>query len=516
VQTDLNSIKIYFDRRIVSIFLLGIISGLPWVMIGSALTLWLQESGLSRANIGFAGLIFSVYSINFLWAPLIDRFSPAQLLPKHWQIIGGKQSWIVLCQLIIALSSIAMSVISPLDAAKSLMLVGLILATASATQDIAIDAYRVQIFAANQKALISAGAAAATGGWWTGYAAVGFIPLALSDLGWSWPSLYQLLALVAVSMAILSALIAPSKSSHAETIDAALVYPRCKSNHQQKALILLTSSPWLIAIWAVGGWGIPGTVIAANGFIPAVIAIEIILMAVLLSSLGRLPTCLLSADASLSERVLANTYQTLILPLRDFFVRNGVAVALGLLSFIFLFKIGEAFLGRMSIVFYKEIGFSNTQIASYSKILTWLVTLSCVIPCGILNARLGLLRGLMISGLCMAFSNLMFSGLAIAGPKEWLYICTVIVDGFTSAWATVAFVAFISHLCSHQFSATQYALLASLGNLARMLFAGNSGLLVDLLNGNWALFFALTALMVAPSLLLLWRLRFKLQSLQID
>ena len=197
-------------------------------------------------------------------------------------------------------------------------------------------------------------------------------------------------------------------------------------------------------------------------------------------------------------------------------MRNGPAIAISLLGFIFLFKIGEAFLGRMSIVFYKEIGFSKTQIATYSKMLTWVVTMACVIPCGLLNARLGLLKGLMISGLFMAASNLMFCLLAIAGPVEWLYFVTVVIDGFTSAWATVAFVAFISHLCSHQFSATQYALLASLGNLGRTLLASNSGLLVDILNGDWAVFFAITALMVTPSLVLLWRLRFKLLTMRSD
>ncbi|WP_236984479.1 MFS transporter [Marinagarivorans cellulosilyticus] len=513
--TTFKTANIYLDRRIISIFLLGIISGLPWVMIGSALTLWLQEAGLSRSSIGFAGLIFAVYSINFLWAPLVDRFSLARVLGTRNKT-GNKQSWIITCQIIIACCCLSMSLFAPTDAAKTLILIALILACASATQDIAIDAYRVQSFKPQEKALISAGAAAATGGWWTGYAAIGFIPLALSDVGWSWPSLYLLLATITAITTVLCILMPAAQTTTSQPEAAALLLPQCRSKIHQKALLLLMALPWCIAIWAVGGWGIPAGFKQSQGFIPVIIAIEIFLAGFLLHTLSQLPSQGLSHAASFNEKLLANTYHTLILPLRDFFMRNGPAIAISLLGFIFLFKIGEAFLGRMSIVFYKEIGFSKTQIATYSKMLTWLVTMACVIPCGILNARLGLLKGLMVSGLFMAASNLMFCLLAIAGPVEWLYFVTVVIDGFTSAWATVAFVAFISHLCSHQFSATQYALLASLGNLGRTLLASNSGLLVDIFNGDWALFFAITALMVTPSLVLLWRLRFKLLTLRND
>jgi PAT family beta-lactamase induction signal transducer AmpG len=272
--------------------------------------------------------------------------------------------------------------------------------------------------------------------------------------------------------------------------------------------------PWTIAFWAIIGIGLPKTLTQSSVFIPIIIALEIALFALLLRQLSALPAHTGTKILTPSEKLINSVYGTLILPLRDFIMRNGLALALALLGFIFLFKIGEAFLGRMSIVFYKEIGFSTLQIASYSKTLTWIVTVACAIPCGLLNAKMGLFKGLVISGICMAVSNLLFCALAITGPAEWLYVITVIVDGFTTAWATVAFVAFISHLCDHRFSATQYALLASLGNLGRTLLASNSGLLVDFLNGNWALFFAITAVMVLPSLILLWSIRHKLLSLR--
>lgn len=523
--------QIYLDTRILSIFLLGIISGLPWVMIGSVLTLWLKEAGLSRSQIGFAGLIFAVYAINFLWAPLIDRFSPksvsgffsskARNANLKTQGYCDKKSWIVICQALIALCCFACSIYDPSHAAKTIVLISLVLAIASATQDIAIDGYRVQSFEPHQKAHISAGAAAATGGWWTGYAAIGFVPLWLSDFGWSWPSLYILLGSITGIMCLLCTLIPAGhltniNISNTPTYSADIPeinYPKCPSALKQIQLVIILCLPWCIALLAISEVGIPATISNSQWYIPAIIALELGLFAYILNTLGRLPVSHKPPSGAM-ESLLANIYQTLILPLRDFFTRNGAGIAIGLLSFIFLFKIGEAFLGRMSIVFYKEIGFSTTQIATYSKMLTWVITLLAVIPCGILNAKLGLLKGLVISGLCMAASNLMFCAIALAGPIEWLYGAAVVVDGFTTAWATVAFVAFISHLCNHRFSATQYALLASLGNLGRTLLASNSGLLVDLLNGNWALFFAITALMVLPSLILLYRLKGKISTLR--
>ena len=90
----------YLDRRMFKILLLGIMSGFPWVLIGSALSLWLKEEGLSRSTIGFAGLIFGVYAINFLWAPLIDKLKIPFLTNK----IGHRKSVITVMQIIILIS----------------------------------------------------------------------------------------------------------------------------------------------------------------------------------------------------------------------------------------------------------------------------------------------------------------------------------------------------------------------------------------------------------------------------
>ena len=204
-----------------------------------------------------------------------------------------------------------------------------------------------------------------------------------------------------------------------------------------------------------------------------------------------------------SHRMVAWLAVSLIEPFREFFQRNGVKLAFSILLFIFLFKIGEAFLGRMSIVFYKEIGFSNTQIGTYSKLLNWWVTIIFAVIGGMVNMRYGIYRGLMVGGIAMAASNIMFAFMAMVGPNTALFAATVFVDGFTAAWSSVALVAFISLLCNQAFSASQYALMASLGVFGRTLLASSSGYIVDSLDGNWALFFVLTALMVIPSLVFL-------------
>ena len=203
-------------------------------------------------------------------------------------------------------------------------------------------------------------------------------------------------------------------------------------------------------------------------------------------------------------------YGTIVNPLLSFFKKNSLSVAFSILGFIFLFKIGEAFLGRMSLVFYKEIGFSKTDIALYSKGIGWLTTVTFTLLGGLFAVRMGLIKAMFVSGILMALTNLMFSILAWVGSSEILFAFTVLVDDLAAAFATVAFVGFISALVDRSYTATQYALLASIGTAGRTLFSSSSGMMVDWLNGNWIIFFIITALMVIPSLVCLFLIRKKL------
>ena len=186
-------------------------------------------------------------------------------------------------------------------------------------------------------------------------------------------------------------------------------------------------------------------------------------------------------------------------------------IGIAILAFVFLFKIGEAFLGRMSLVFYKEIGFSKGDIAIFSKALGWITTIVFTLIGGAIAMRSGIFKTLVVAGIAMAGTNILFSVLAWVGPSKTLFAFAVILDDLAAAFATVAFVAFISLLVDRSFTATQYALLASVGTAGRTLLASSSGALVDGLGGNWGLFFIITALMVVPSLVCLLLIKNKIK-----
>jgi PAT family beta-lactamase induction signal transducer AmpG len=210
-------------------------------------------------------------------------------------------------------------------------------------------------------------------------------------------------------------------------------------------------------------------------------------------------------------KTLAWITGTVVGPVMSFFKKNGFKIALAILGFVFLFKIGEAFLGRMSVIFYKEIGFTKSDIALYSKGLGWITTVIFTLLGGLFAIRSGVIKAMFVSGILMASTNLLFSLLAWSGKSELLFAIAVIFDDMAAAFATVAFVAFISMLVDRTYTATQYALLASIGTAGRTTLAASSGALVDWLNGDWGIFFIMTAIMVVPSLIFLYMIRNKIK-----
>jgi len=453
-QTLSETFSVYFDRRMIRILLLGAISGFPWVLIGSSLSLWLKEDGLSRSTIGWAGLIFAVYAFNYLWAPIIDRIRIPWLTNK----IGHRRGWIVLMQIIILLSLVCWSVINPTANLALVISVGLIIAIASATQDITVDALRIEQIGEHEGKSMQAGAAMAVVGWWTGYKLGGVIALNVAEFfevfGFEnyWQITFLVLGVVVILMNIGLMFVHEKDSSE-----------RNKTQFQLYKKIDNT----------LGGY---------NNFILLWI-----------------------------RRLIAFITATIGGPIISFFKKNGFNIALAILGFVFLFKIGEAFLGRMSIIFYKEIGFTKSDIALYSKGLGWITTVIFTLLGGLFAIRSGVIKAMFVSGILMASTNLLFSLLAWSGKSELLFAIAVIFDDMAAAFATVAFVAFISMLVDRTYTATQYALLASIGTAGRTTLAASSGALVDWLNGDWGIFFIITAVMVIPSLIFLYMIRNKLK-----
>jgi len=520
--TRLGDFKYYFHPRILAIFFLGIAQGFPWVIISSGLTIWLKESGVDRATIGYAGAILIAYSINFLWAPLIDRFNLGPL----GKLFGNRRAWILSMQTIIVFGCLVASNFSPDIELRALVIVCIIIGFAAATQDVAIDAYRIESFPESEKKYLTAGSSMITAGWWMGYAGIGAFPIWLSNRpGWDWPDIYPLMAMLMVLVMIPTVLMKPrvehQKQDPHDSEKKYLFLFSEQSKVRSNLLFLFVVAVPLLALWSIVGFpGLAGEIKDWWGINLAVLFVEVCLIVTILKFLwampdpGNIDNNISVQNSGTFHKFLAAFIVTLVQPLKDFFMKNGVRIGLLILMFIFLFKIGEAFLGRMSLQFYLEIGFTKDDIALYSKLTTLLVTIVCSILGGYMNMRLGIVKGLFISGVAMAATNLLFSVIAHVGPDVRLYAFLVVFDGFAAAWSTVAVVSLISLLCDRNFTASQYALLASLGTLGRTLFASTSGLLVNWLDGNWSLFFIITALMVFPSLFVLHKLKPTIASLE--
>ena len=357
-------------------------------------------------------------------------------------------------QLLIGISLLIWSSIDPEKNLFFVILIGLLIAIFSSTQDISIDALRIEQIKSNENNIMAAAASMAVIGWWTGFKIGGLLSLSISD--------------------------------YFEKIGF--------YNYWQITFIFLFFILMLLNF--------------------LLLTIEEVSKKVLKKNESNfLKNSKLSIFGKKLNFVLLWLFETIITPIYDFFKKNGLSIGVGLLAFLFLFKIGEAFLGRMSLIFYKEIGFTKSDIGIFSKGLGWITTVLFTLIGGILTVKIGLVRSIFIAGIFMAITNLLFSLLFWIGKNYMIFSIAVILDDLAAAFATVAFVAFISVLVNRQYTATQYALLASIGTLGRTTLASSSGSLVDYLNGDWGLFFIITCLMVIPSLILIFFLRGKIKAL---
>ncbi|MDR9467625.1 AmpG family muropeptide MFS transporter [Marinospirillum sp.] len=423
----------YRDRRMLTLLALGFSSGLPAPLVFSNLSIWLRDVGVSRTDIGLFALAATPYAINFLWAPLIDRLR----LPYFSARFGRRRGWALFTQLLL-LTAIALLSLTHPEKNLHLVALGVLFVTfVSATQDIVVDAYRIEVLEPHQ---YGSGSAAAIWGWHLGGTLVGAAGgLYLADQ-FGWNMAYLLLACgVLVGMVAILSSPEPKRPPPAETLA-----------EESRALAQLER-------WR------------------------------------ELPAML--------RHALGWIYISLIAPFAEFTRRKGW---IWILVFIFVFKLGDALLGRMSGVFYRELGFSLTEIAEVAKIYGFAANILGIVVGGVLVARVGVLKALLFSGLATAITNLTYSWLAVSGQSWLVFIIALATDNFTTGLVTVAFVAYLSSLCNSAYTATQYALLASLGNLARIWLSASSGWMVDSLGGDWALFFILTAIIALIGLPLLW------------
>ena len=414
-----SALSVYRDRRLAAIFGLGVASGLPSSLVFATLSIWLREEGLSRTAIGLFGAVATPYAINFLWAPILDHARLPVL-----GVLGRRRSWIVAVQALLCLAIAAMALADPTAQTAMLALAAFVVAVLSATQDVAIDAYRVEIL---EPETYGAGAAVAVLGWHLGAFASGAGALYVAHAV-SWQAAY-------LGAGVLLALL--------------------------MAVPLLASEP------------------RSDGVAPRV------------------------------KRAGEWLRRAVVAPFAEFLGRLG-GVAVVVIGFIVFYKFGEAMLGRMAGVFYVDLAFTKIEIANYAKTVGLAATLLGVVLGGILCAHVRIVTALFAGGIAMASTNLLFALLAWTGKDYGLLAAAVFLDNLTAGLATAAFVAFLSGLCNREFTATQYALLASIGNFARIQLGAVSGWTVDRMDGDWAAFFVLTTVAVLPGLALLLMVRRRL------
>ncbi|EGV52074.1 AmpG family muropeptide MFS transporter [Candidatus Endoriftia persephone] len=437
----LEALEVYTQPRVRGMLFLGFSAGLPLLLVFGTLSFWLREAGIERSTIGFISWVALAYSLKWLWAPLVDRLP----LPGLTARLGRRRSWMLLAQLTILAGLVGMALFDPREELTLFVALALLVAFASATQDIAIDAYRIESVSRDLQ-----GAMAAT-----------------YMLG------YRLAMIVA----------------GAGALAIAALFEADSSIYQQSA--------WSAAYLSMAGLMLVGMVTTLLISEPEVDAngetrrresegIE------LLEQQGWLPRPL--------RRFSEWFYAAAISPFVDFIVRYRWH-ALLILTLIASYRISDVVLGVISNVFYVDMGYSKAEVATITKVYGVIMTLVGAGLGGLLMVRIGVMRVLLIGGLLAAATNLLFVWLAGLGHDLGMLTLVISVDNLSGGLASAAFIAYLSSLTNVSYSATQYALFSSVMLLLPKLVGGFSGVMVDSI--GYASFFITTTLMGVPVLLLI-------------
>ena len=393
--------------KMLALLVLGFSSGLPLFLTSRTLQAWMTVEGVDLTSIGLFSLVALPYSLKVFWAPVVDRFTAP--------FLGRRRSWLMLTQLGLLLAIGAMALQDPRRGLQLLAFNALMIALFSATQDIAFDAYKVDV--SDTEAETGLAAAVGVFGYRIALLVTGAFAFVLAD-HMAWPTVYLLMAVFMI-LGITTTLLAPEP---------------------------------------------------------------------------RIPTAL---PASLSDAVR--------LPFRDFFVRSGTGRAVLILSFVIFFRYGDALAQNMVTPFLLQIGYTSSDIGAVQGGLGLGATIVGVLLGGGVVMRLGIGWSLLVLGLIQALSNLVYYGLALIPDRYPLMVGAIIIENLSGGLGTAAFVAFLMSLCSHAFSATQYALLSSLNAVSRDLLVAPAGAVAEAT--AWPTFFLLTLVAAVPGMVLLLVLR---------
>ena len=495
-----STLGLFLHPRVVTMLFLGFSAGVPILLIFSSLSLWLREAGVARSAVTFFSWAALGYSFKFVWAPLVDQLP----LPFLTRWLGRRRAWMLLAQIAIAVAILLMASADPQVGQNSLTLMALgavMLGFSSATQDIVIDAYRIESAGEELQAMMSATYIA---GYRIGMLVAGAGALYLADIFGSssetysyaaWQMTYMLMAAVmGVGMVTTLIIREPENRQSAVLLENTSDYLRFL------ILFVLAVAGFILAYYFSADLGS-----AARGFLKELF--DNSQLAGFLVNTSRLAVALgvaalvgfvLMKLSIVSYPMVDRTY---LMPVKDFFERYGWSVAWILLAVIGLYRISDIVLGVISNVFYQDLGFTKSEIATVAKTFGLLMTIAGGFLGGLLASRIGVIKLLLIGGFLAAGTNLLFMILSTVGRDiTWLYI-VISVDNLSAGLASAAFVAFLSSLTSISFTAIQYAIFSSLMTLFPKILGGYSGSMVDSI--GYTSFFLVTALLGVPVLVLI-------------
>ena len=475
----ISALGVYAERPALVMVALGFSAALPYFLIFDTLSAWLRDAGLSLEVIGFFSLVTLVFTFKFLWAPFIDRARVPVL--TGW--LGHRRSWMLVCQGLIILGLWLVAGSDPSRSLGAIAVFAVLVGFAAATQDIAIDAWRIE---AAETAKQGAMAAAYQWGYRGAMIVAGAVPLLLAE-SYGWNFSYALMAAL-MAVGVLAVLAAPREQRHAiRPINTGGIEPAPAREALEWALRLailaagalvlgsgLAANAGVLAsvLDAAGAAGARDAVLAAwasDGRVWLHLAAVVLGIGVIVVAALPLPGARTRPGIYLSS-ALAD-------PLRDFFARYRSAGGL-ILALICVYRIPDFVLNIMN-PFYLDLGYSLVEIAEIRKIFGVGMTMFGVFAGGVAVARYGIMRAVVIGAFAGPLSNLLFIWLAVQEHSLWALFIAIGLDNVAGGFAGVCLIAYMSSLTSVGFTATQYALFSSLYAIPGRLIASQSGRIVE-------------------------------------
>lgn len=495
-KTALQTLATYLEPRLIAVLFMGFSSGLPLALTAGTLQVWQARAGVDLTTIGFFVLVGVVYSLKFVWAPFMDRVT----LPGPLGRLGHRRGWAILTQAGLMVTILILGSTDPVVSPATTAFCAVLVAFCSASQDVVIDAYRIELLDDHQQ---GAGAAMTQYGYRLGMLASGAGALLLhqNGEGLGWFGVYSVMAvLVFIGIGTVLLTREPSRRRSAEIVE-----------HSAQSTIMRFVASALLLAAAIAGFVAVRFVIFGDAVLPAWAKWAPNVLATLFGAAVPVLLLLLLPRPKPAATGLAAGYADLrnwldrIInsPFRDVARHQGWAL---ILLFIVLFKLGDAVAGVMANPFYVKMGFSDAEIALASKTFGLVATLVGVGAGGLLVARIGLMRALLIGGAIQMLSNLMFAAQSLVGHDFNFLLLTVALENLSGGIGSAAFVAYISGLCSLSFTGTQYALFSSLAAIGRTVLSSPGGFLAEAM--GWFSYYILSTILALPGLiLLLWMMR---------